>query len=188
MRLARQYGDPLLRIRGVPASEQQPASVSGGIKAARIGRREAGWTSLAAPKDRAYDARKVEREISAAVWLPGERSPARSACRARLGAVRLDERAGRADRSKKGATFDGLGQPSGRPRPRIFSRIPEVGWSSFGLGMSLPPSRSVASPPHPSRDLALGPSEGSCQGPPPSPPPAAAVSPPRADRGGTRER
>lgn len=48
----------------------------------------------------------------------------------------------RASLSKKGATFGGHGQPSGRPRPRIFSRIPGVGWSSFGLGMSLFPSSS----------------------------------------------
>lgn len=76
------------------------------------------------------------------MWLSGSEA-GRSA---RLGAARLDGRAGRASRSKKGATFDGLGQPSGRPRPRIFSRIPEVGWSSFGLGtyrsVSLPFSSS----------------------------------------------
>lgn len=38
--------------------------------------------------------------------------------------------------SKKGATFAGLGQPSGRPRPRIFSRIAARGWSCFGLRTS----------------------------------------------------
>lgn len=43
-----------------------------------------------------------------------------------------------ARQSKKGATFVGRGQPSGRPRPRIFSRIAALGWSSFGLGNSPP--------------------------------------------------
>lgn len=58
--------------------------------------------------------------------------------------------------SKKGATFAGLGQPSGRPRPRIFSRIAARGWSCFGLGTSpsslyLRPGRAVKgrrNPPH----------------------------------------
>lgn len=82
------------------------------------------------------------------MWLSGSEAGRPT----RLGAARLDGRAGRASRSKKGATFDGLGQPSGRPRPRIFSRIPEVGWSSFGLGtyhsVSLPLS-PVLPPPLP---------------------------------------
>lgn len=43
-----------------------------------------------------------------------------------------------ARQSKKGATFVGRGQPSGRPRPRIFSRIAALGWSSFGLENSPP--------------------------------------------------
>lgn len=42
--------------------------------------------------------------------------------------------------SKKGATFAGLGQPSGRPRPRIFSRIAARGWSCFGLRTSPSPA------------------------------------------------
>lgn len=108
------------------------------------------------------------RERFTAVWLTGDRSRS-----ARLDVVRLDERAGRASCSKKGATFGGVGQPSGRPRPRIFSRIPGVGWSSFGLGMYLPLPDGASSAPN--RDLALRPSEGSCQGPP-----LGAASPPRA--------
>lgn len=47
--------------------------------------------------------------------------------------------------SKKGATFAGLGQPSGRPRPRIFSRIAARGWSCFGLRTSPSPTWPTAS-------------------------------------------
>lgn len=98
----------------------------------RIGRREAGWTSLARLRRRA----KGGEERSAAVRRSHGEAMIRSAGRT--------ERAGRASRSKKGATFDGARPALGETAPTHFQQDPrsrlELVWPwDISLPPSLPP-------------------------------------------------